>query len=102
MFIVSNGNGILKVNNNCYRLSKGDMFYIGSNVPHEYRETDKDFQTSYLSFFGNGFENIKKYYNIADFGVYRNKNIFPLKHNSNRFLKTSESNMNCLLCVYRH
>ena len=29
IFTVSNGNGILKVNNNCYRLSKGDMFYIG-------------------------------------------------------------------------
>lgn len=79
IFTVSNGNGILKINNNCYCLSKGDMFYIGRNVPHEYWGTDKDFQTSYLSFFGNGFENMKKYYNIADFGVYRNKNIFPFE-----------------------
>ena len=55
------------------------MFYIGRNVPHEYWGTDKHFQTSYLSFFGNGFENMKKYYNIADFGVYRNKNIFPFE-----------------------
>ncbi len=79
IFLVSNGNGVLKVNNHCYNLMKGDMFYIGKNIPHEYWGTNKDFQTSYLSFFGDGFENIKKYYNIEDFGVYHNKNILPFE-----------------------
>lgn len=79
IFTVSNGNGILKVNNSCFNLSKGDMFYIGVNVPHEYSGTDKDFQTSYLSFCGSGFEKIKRYYDLNDFGVYRNKNSFPFE-----------------------
>ena len=79
IFIVNDGSGIFKINNTCYELSKGDMFYIGENIPHEYWGTDKDFQTSYLSFCGDGFEKIKNYYNIGDFGVYRNKNIFPFE-----------------------
>lgn len=74
IFIVSNGSGIVTVNNTKYTVNKGDMFYLGANVPHSYYGVDNNFKTSYLSFCGNGFENIKRYYNAKDFGVYNNKN----------------------------
>ena len=73
IFIVNNGNGNVTINNNRYSVSKGDMFYIGANIPHEYYGIDKNFKTSYLSFCGNGFENIKRYYNTGDFGIYKDK-----------------------------
>ena len=73
IFIVNNGNGNVTINNNRYSVSKGDMFYIGANIPHEYYGIDKNFKTSYLSFCGNGFENIKRYYDAGDFGIYNDK-----------------------------
>lgn len=73
IFLVTNGSGIFSANNISYSLEKGDMFYISANIPHKYYGIDKNFKTSYLSFCGNGFENIKKYYNAGDFGVYNNK-----------------------------
>ena len=73
IFMVTNGSGIVSVNNTSYSLDKGDMFYIGANIPHQYYGIDKDFKTSFLSFWGNCFENIKSYYNVGDFGVYNYK-----------------------------
>lgn len=73
IFIVKNGSGNVKVDNNCYSVSKGDMFYLGANIPHEYYGIDKNFKTSYLSFCGNGFDNIKRYYNVGSYGIYHNK-----------------------------
>ena len=73
IFIVKNGSGNVKVDNNCYSVSKGDMFYLGANIPHEYYGIDKNFKTSYLYFYGNGFDNIKRYYNVGSYCIYHNK-----------------------------
>ena len=74
IFIVSDGNGFIKANGISRVIGKDDMFYITAHTPHEYYGIDGDFRTSYISFCGYGFEKIKKYYNLGDFGIYRNKN----------------------------
>lgn len=74
LFIVSGGSAVLKINGECHTVSTNDLFYIAKNVPHEYYGKEGDFKTSFLSFCDNGFDNIKKYYNVSDFGIYKNKN----------------------------
>ena len=74
LFIVSNGCGILKINGNSHTLTTNDMFFISADTPHEYYGTTPDFRTSFLSFTGNGFNSIKQYYKLSDYGVYPNKN----------------------------
>ena len=73
LFIVSKGNGILNINGESYSLSVNDCFYIEKNFPHEYYGTDEHFSTTFISFFGNCFDNIKKYYKLREYGVYINK-----------------------------
>ena len=74
LFIIENGEGVVKANSAIHSLVKGDMLYIGANVPHEYYGTTDTFTTSYLTFTGDAFGNIKRYYGIDDFDVYKNKN----------------------------
>lgn len=74
LFIVSGGNGIVKANGKCYEIEKNDLFYISPGTPHEYYGTDDEFETSYLAFYSDNFESVKKYYNIRDFELYKNKN----------------------------
>jgi len=79
IFLVNSGNGVLKISDQTFFLTKNDLFYIAANCPHEYYSSDDNFKTTFISFFGDGFENIKKYYNIGDFGVYKNKNVKVFK-----------------------
>lgn len=74
IFLVNKGNGVIHTGGKSYTLKENDMFYLGKDVPHEYYGYDDNFQTTYLSFFGSGFDNIKKYYNLGDFEIYKNKN----------------------------
>ena len=74
IFLVSKGSGAIHVGGHLFTLKENDMFYLGKGVPHEYYGYDDNFQTTYLSFNGNGFENIKKYYHIGDYEIYKNKN----------------------------
>lgn len=74
IFLVNSGNGILNIGNESFILTENDFFYIDADIPHEYSGTDALFHTSYLSFFGSGFDGIKSYYNLGDYGVYKNKN----------------------------
>ena len=101
VFFVSSGSGILKVDGNVYHLNTNDFFYLAANIPHEYYGIDDEFSTTYISFFGNGFEGIKKYYNIGDYGVYKNKNrglfITSVKNLYEVFDKTHETSTLCSL-----
>lgn len=74
LFIVSDGNGILKTDNKTFKLTKNDFFFIEKDFPHEYYGTDGFFTTSFISFEGSGFEGIKKYYNLSEYGIYKDKN----------------------------
>ncbi len=74
IFLVNSGSGILKIGGQSFNIGKNDLFYIAANIPHEYYGNDDNFQTTYISFFGDGFKKIQKYYNLRDFGVYKNKN----------------------------
>lgn len=73
VFMVNNGCGVLKIDNTEFYLEENDLFYISSETPHAYYPIDDNFSTSYLSFFGEGFDKIKEYYSIADYGVYPKK-----------------------------
>ncbi len=74
IFLVNSGSGILNIGGQAFSISKNDLFYIAANIPHEYYGSDDDFKTTYISFYGDGFEKIQKYYDLGDFGVYKNKN----------------------------
>ncbi|MBQ4145052.1 MAG: helix-turn-helix transcriptional regulator [Clostridia bacterium] len=74
IFMVDSGNGILNIGGQTFNLEKNDLFYIAANIPHEYYGNGKGFKTTYISFCGDGFEKIRKYYNLDDYGVYKNKN----------------------------
>ena len=74
LFIVSNGNGILKLDNKTFNLAKNDFFYLEKDYPHEYYGTDELFSTSFISFLGSAFEGIKMHYKLCEYGVYPDKN----------------------------
>lgn len=74
VFCVESGSGILSIGGKTYPLQENDMFFIDENIPHEYYCTDDNFKTSFISFFGDGFLGIKKYFEINDFEIYKNKN----------------------------
>lgn len=73
IFLVNSGTGILKINGERHILSENDLFYISANIPHEYYPTDESFATTFMGFFGEGFDKIKDYYEVGDSGVYKNK-----------------------------
>lgn len=74
VFLVNSGSGVLEIGGQSFAINKNDLFYIAANIPHEYYGIDDNFKTTYISFCGDGFESIQKYYNLSDFGVYKNKN----------------------------
>lgn len=74
IFLVSSGNGVLNIGGQQYILNKNDLFYIAAHVPHEYYGVGDIFETTYISFCGDGFKKIQQYYELGDFGVYKNKN----------------------------
>lgn len=74
IFLVHSGCGVLKVGKETFELNKNDLFYLAANIPHEYYAINSNFYTTYISFCGEGFEKIREYYGLGDFGVYKNKN----------------------------
>lgn len=74
IFLVSAGSGVLNIGGQAHSIEKNDLFYLSAGVPHEYYGTDDGFKTTYISFCGAGFEQLRKYYGLGDFGVYRSKN----------------------------
>ena len=73
IFTVLSGGGILEIGGETYQLGKGDMFYIDKKTPHKYYSSGGEFNTALISFFGDGFEGIKAYYNLGNYGVYQGK-----------------------------
>jgi len=74
IFLVSSGSGVLNIQGQQYIINKNDLFYIAAHIPHEYYGVDDFFETTYISFCGDGFEKIQQYYELGVFGVYKNKN----------------------------
>lgn len=76
IFLVNSGVGILNIGGQSYVIKENDLFYISAEVPHEYYGREGELRTSYLSFVGSGFEDIRRYYKLGDFGVYENRGFF--------------------------
>ena len=91
IFLVNSGSGVLNIKDQTYNLEKNDLFYIAANIPHEYYGLGDDFETSYISFYGNGFEKLQKYYGLGDFGVYKNKNTGSFKHSVENLYAVADS-----------
>lgn len=73
VFLVNSGSGVLNIGGQSHIINKNDLFYIAANIPHEYYGNDDNFKTTFISFCGDGFEKLQKYYNLGNFGVYKNK-----------------------------
>ena len=80
IFLIEKGQVFLKLDNNSYELSENDMFYVCSNVAHEYYGIGGNFITSFLSFSGDGFESLRNYYKLKPYGVYSEKNKNKIKN----------------------
>lgn len=73
IFVVKSGSGILNIEGKSYTLQENDMFYLHANVPHEYYPIEGEFVTEFLSFFGSSVDIIRNYYNLENYGVYKQK-----------------------------
>lgn len=102
LLLVNSGNGVLKIGGSTYILSENDMFYIAANTPNEYYGTDGSFTTSFLGFQGSGFDSIRAYYGLGDYGVYpsKGKGVFSytLSKLYNSFNVVHETSTLCALC----
>ena len=74
IFFVKKGEGVFKAGGNTYNITKNDMFYLEAGTPHEYYSLEGELIISYLGFTGPGFDAIKNYYGLGDYGFYRGKN----------------------------
>ena len=73
LFTVVSGNGILELAGETHTIGKNDMFYISQDTPHRYYSSGDEFNTAFISFFGDGFEGIKAHYGLGEYGVYKGK-----------------------------
>ena len=70
ILLVNRGRGILEVGTEQYELQKGDVFFLKKNVPHSYYGTAADFSTSWISFDGEGVEQLLSYYGVTSSVVF--------------------------------
>ena len=73
IFVVTEGAGLLEMDGETFTVEKNDMYYLKGGFPHSYTCIGDCFTTSYLSFFGEGRDNIRKYYSLGNFGIYKGK-----------------------------
>ncbi len=73
IFVVTDGAGLLEIDGETFTLEKNDMYYLKSGVSHGYTCIGDCFTTSYLSFFGEGRNTVRKYYSLGNFGIYKGK-----------------------------
>lgn len=72
IFIVSDGERNLTANGKDMKVNRGDMFFLEKGFPHEYGG-NSNFKTTFLAFDGRACDDIFRYLNIGEFGVYREK-----------------------------
>lgn len=100
IFLVESGNGILNITEKTYYLEEGDLFYISANIEHSYAPVDDAFSTTYISFFGTGFEKIKEYYDLGNYGIYKKKSKGDFKIAvQNLYDKLDAAHETSLLCA---
>ncbi len=90
IFLVTGGNGIVKIEDEVFPLEKGDMFYIKANVCHEYYGS-RDFSTTYIAYDGDGVNGIRNYYALGDFKLYTGKSCAAFERNVNKIFDMFDS-----------
>lgn len=68
IFMVAEGECVLRVNREIYILKKGDMFFLPAHQPHEYGGGE-DFKTTFMGFFGG--ESLFRYFSLQGAAVHR-------------------------------
>ncbi len=97
---ISEGEGIIILGGTSHQIKKGDLIYISQDVPHNYYGTTDNFQTNFLTFFGTGVNQLKSYYGIADYGIYRDKNTSNYeKHLDEIYNRAKASSSVATLCA---
>lgn len=76
IFIVSEGNCVLRVNREMHILERGDMFFLPAHQPHEYGGGE-DFKTTFMGFFGG--EALFQYFSVQEAAVHRGNASTQLK-----------------------
>ena len=90
IFLVNTGNGIVKISDEVFPVEQGDMFYIKSNVRHEYYG-NAEFATTYISYDGDGANGIRKYYDLGSFKLYPNKSSTSFERNVKKIIDIFDS-----------
>lgn len=90
IFLVADGNGIIKLSDEVFPLEKGDMFYLRAGVTHEYYGNN-NFETTYIAYDGDGVRGIRDYYSLGDFKLYSGKNLSAFEHNVETIISTFDS-----------
>ncbi len=90
IFLVTGGNGIIKISDEVFPLEVGDMFFVRSGVCHEYYGNDS-FATTYISYDGEGVRGIRDYYALGDFKLYTGKSPTTFERNVKKILEKFDS-----------
>ena len=90
IFLVSGGNGVIRISDEVYPLEVGDMFYVRAGVSHEYYGTDS-FATTYISYAGEGVGGIRDYYALGDFKLYTGKSQTAFERNVKKIFEKFDS-----------
>ncbi len=91
IFLIESGEGELVIDGKTNLIKKNDMIYISQNVEHSYYGITDDFKTSYIAFFGEGVDKIKKYYGVGNYGIYRGKSTSELKKHLDEIIECSKN-----------
>ncbi len=68
----SNGSGILHIGGETYRLSKGSLFYMAPEIPHEYYPENGDWTTCWIVFRGKYLKELMKELGFGDYLINEN------------------------------
>ncbi len=90
IFLVTGGNGIIKISDEVFPLEVGDMFYIRAGVSHEYYGND-NFATTYISYDGKGVCGIRDYYLLGEFKHYTGKSSAEFERNVKNIFSAFDS-----------
>ena len=90
IFLVTGGNGIIKISDEVFPLETGDMFYVKAGVCHEYYG-NKNFATTYIAYNGEGVNGIRNYYLLGDFKLYSGKSSAAFERNVRKIFDMFDS-----------
>ncbi len=101
IIIVTKGHGIVECQGRKEYLSEGDMFFIKKFTPHSYYASGNVFSTIWVTFNGNGTDDILSYFNINSFHIIKNADYISIVEKFNYLAqKTFQDKSSAELSAY--